>query len=122
MTITPLTRMSDIAPAELPAYEELRRELRETEVFSTINGLLSWDQEVMMPIAGTSLRAEQSATLSQLVHQRRTSERFAELLTRSEQEAALHRDPDVLVNLREIRRDYERAVRIPTSLVREFAE
>src|SRR5690606_18071824 len=48
--------------------------------------------------------------------------KFGELLARAEAESAASDDADVRANLREIRRDYDRAVRIPGSLVREFAE
>ncbi|HUE97504.1 MAG TPA: hypothetical protein VMN39_12660, partial [Longimicrobiaceae bacterium] len=103
-------------------YEELRRELRETEVFASVGALLSWDQETMMPPRGTGVRAEQASQIGQLVHERRTSARFVELLERCENDAELRSDPVVGANLREIRRSYDQSVRIPTSLVREFAE
>jgi len=103
-------------------YDVLRRELRETEVLGSIGGLLSWDQETMMPPAGTGLRAEQAAQLSQIVHERQTSQHFAELLARCEEDPELTNDPAQAANLREIRRDFDRAVRLPTSLVRAFAE
>src|SRR5690606_24797847 len=60
--------------------------------------------------------------LSQLVHERVTSERFGDLLAASEGDASLAGDPDVSANLREVRRGYDRAIRIPGSLVREIAE
>src|SRR5688500_9211289 len=101
-----------------PAYDDLRRELREIEVFASINALISCDQETMMPTAGTTLRAEQAAALSQLVHERRTSPLVAELLGRCEADQDLHSDPVAAANLREIRRGYDQAVKVPTALVR----
>jgi carboxypeptidase Taq len=105
-----------------PAYTALRRELRETETLSSIGALIGWDQETYMPPAGTTLRAEQAALVGQLVHERRTSARFADLLTAAEAEVAPSGDGEAIVNLREIRRDFGNATKIPTSLVREFAE
>lgn len=104
------------------AYAALRRELRSIETFASIGALLGWDQETMMPAAAASLRAEQAATVGQLVHDRKTSSEFADLLAAAEEEAAPGGDAETLVNLREIRHDFEKATRIPTSLVREFAE
>jgi carboxypeptidase Taq len=108
--------------AASPAYDDLRRELREIELLASINALISWDQETMMPPAGTSLRAEQAATLGQLVHERRTSPLIAELLARCEEDQALQSDELAAANLREIRRGYDQAVKVPTSLVRQLAE
>jgi carboxypeptidase Taq len=110
------------AAAPAGAYDELRRELRETEIFASVGALLAWDQEVMMPPAATPLRAEQAALLGELVHERRTSERFGDLLARAEQDHADGADARVAANLREIRRNYDKAVKIPTSLVRQLAE
>lgn len=114
--------MSDHELATSKAYEELRRELRETEVFASVSALLSWDQETMMPPRATPLRADQASAVGQLVHERRTSSKFRDLLEASEADADLTADPAVAANLREIRRSFDQAVRIPTSLVREFAE
>jgi carboxypeptidase Taq len=75
----------------------------------------------MMP-PPARLRAEQLALLAAIVHERRTDARFGELLASCEQDAALTADPGSAANLREIRRDYDRAVRLPTSLVRELDE
>jgi carboxypeptidase Taq len=105
-----------------PAYDELRRELRRTEVFGSVAALLSWDQETMMPPKGTPLRAEQAALLSEVVHERRTSRRIGDLLSECEADPGLRANPAEAANLREIRRGYDNAVLIPTALVREFAE
>jgi carboxypeptidase Taq len=114
--------MSEDRQAAARAYDELRRELREIELFASSAALLSWDQETMMPPNATPLRAEQIAVLSQLVHERRTSASFGDLLARSEADDDVTSDPVAAANLRELRRGYDKAVRIPSSLVREFAE
>ena len=114
----------DRAPgsASSPVYDELCGELREIEVFASVNALLSWDQETMMPVRGTALRAEQSAALGQLAHERRISPRMADLLQRCEDDPALADDPIAAANLREIRRGYDQAAKVPSSLIRQFAE
>ncbi len=114
--------MSETAEREQTAYDTLRGELRELELFASMAGVLSWDQEVMMPPAGTPLRAQQIALLSQLVHERRTSAAFGDLLSEAEADSELAADPAASANLREIRRSYDQAVKLPTALVRELAE
>lgn len=107
----------------LPAhYEELARYLREAAVFASAGAFLSWDQETYMPPAGAAFRAEQLSAFSALVHERRTSPRLAELLERCEADAGLAADPVAAANLREVRRGFDLATKLPTSLVREMAE
>lgn len=112
------------APGEpqSPAYAELTKLLREIAVLASANATLTWDQETMMPPGGAALRAEQLSALTALVHERRTSPRVADLLAGCEADAALAEDPVIAANLRELRRGYEKATLLPTSLVREFAE
>ena len=104
------------------AYDELRRDLREAAVLASAGALLSWDQETLLPPRGFQLRAEQLAALSGIVHERRTRPQVGEWLDAAEADAELGADPDAAANLREIRREYDRAVKLPGSLVREIAQ
>ncbi|CAN5733665.1 hypothetical protein BH23GEM3_BH23GEM3_15340 [soil metagenome] len=110
---------SDTAPA---AYQSLVAALREAGTLGSAVAVLSWDQETMMPARGAELRAEQLALLSTLVHQRRTDPRIGEWLDASEADTELAGDPAAAANLREIRREYERATKLPDTLVREMAQ
>lgn len=103
-------------------YAQLLAQMREVAMLHSINSTLGWDQEVMMPPAAAGLRGEQAALLSELMHERRTSTRVGELIAACEADAELMADPDAAANLRSLRRDYDRAVRQPTELVREIAE
>jgi carboxypeptidase Taq len=115
--------MSETTPAGAqPAWDELRRLLREAATLRSVVGIIGWDQETFMPPAAAPLRGEQMAVLSALVHKRRTSPRIGELLARCEADPALAADPAAAANLRTLRRDYELATRLPTDLVRELAE
>ena len=115
--------MSDTMPAGAqPAYDELRRLLRETGTLRSVVGIIGWDQETFMPPAAAPLRGEQMAALSSIVHERRTSPRIGELLARCEADPALTADPQAAANLRGIRRDFDLATKLPTDLVRELAE
>jgi len=115
--------MPDTVSTEpMTPYRELLGQLRELAVWGSINSTLGWDQEVMMPPAAAGLRGEQAAALSELIHERRTSPRLGELIARCEADAETMADPDAAANLRNLRRDYDRATRLPTDLVREMAE
>lgn len=104
------------------AYEHLTAELREIGVLHSVANTLSWDQETMMPPKGSALRADQLQMLSGMIHERRTSKRFGELLAACENDAALTADDRVKANLREVRRDYDKATKLPKELVEELAK
>jgi carboxypeptidase Taq len=104
------------------AYTELSRRAKEAQTLTSAASLLSWDQETYMPDAGSELRGEQLALLAGLVHERRTDPRIGELLEKIETENA-GKDPDSLeaADVREWRRLYDRAVKLPQKLVEELA-
>ena len=104
------------------AYEELVRLSRDEAVLASCLELLQWDEEVCMPRGGVEHRAEQMAMLAGLVHDRGTDPRYDELLA-SVEVSSLVSDPESpsAVNVRELRRAYDRERRIPRALVEESA-
>jgi carboxypeptidase Taq len=104
------------------AYAELLRRVREETLLTTIEALLEWDEETYMPPGGVENRSEQLAFVAGLLHERGTDPRFGELLTMIEASDFLA-DPDAppAVNVRALRREYNRFVRLPRSLVEEVA-
>lgn len=102
-------------------YARLTAELKEIATLGSVAAVISWDQETMMPPAGAGLRAAQREQMSALVHTRRTSKRLGDLIRASESWAKKKGDPRILANLREIRRDFDRATKLPASLVAEIA-
>lgn len=109
--------------ATLPRhYTDLVSLLRETGTLGSIAALVSWDQETYMPHNGAPARAQQSSTLAGIIHERRTSKQLGDLLTKCEDDADLSQaDSPEAANLREIRRDYELATKLPTELVSALA-
>lgn len=103
-------------------YDRLREKLREAEVLASVSGLLSWDQETVMPPAAAQLRAEQIGILSAEVHARHTAPELGDLLATCEADASLNSHPAIAANLRELRRSFDRATRIPPGLVTRTAE
>ena len=105
------------------AYAELIRRERETALLGSCAALLDWDHQTYMPPKGGPHRAEQLGLLAALVHRQSTAPEIGECLAAAEG-SDLAADPASVpaVNLREIRRGYDRAVRLPEALVRELAE
>ena len=100
------------------AYRTLVEEYRRVANLRAASGLLSWDQQVMMPEGGTPARSQQLSTLSGLSH---------ELLTGDEVGAALsglesaELTPEQSAVVREIRRKHDRAAAVPQSLIEELS-
>jgi carboxypeptidase Taq len=104
------------------AYDELIRRVREESLLTTVEALLEWDEDTYMPAGGVENRSEQLALLAGLLHDRGTDPRIGELLDAVEGSDLLA-DPGSppAVNVRELRREYDRFVRMPRALVEDVA-
>jgi carboxypeptidase Taq len=103
-------RMADV-------LEQLKERLAVVTDLRKVAGLLSWDQQTMMPVAGTGHRADQMATLQRLAHERFTDPAVGRLLEELRPlEESLDPDSDDGALIRVTRRDYEKAVDVPASL------
>ncbi len=103
-------------------YNDLLELQREAGVLGSIAALVSWDQETYMPPAGARARAEQTSALAGIIHQRKTSKQLGELIARCETDKDLCEDDSPqAANIREMRRDYDLATKLPTELVSELA-
>jgi len=100
------------------AYSQLLSVSQEASLLGATSALLAWDQETYMPSGGGERRAEQLALLAKLGHERATDPRIADWLHESREAVS---DADQQAALRELQRDYDRATRLPTTLVAELA-
>lgn len=108
--------------ALLDRVTDLRRRVGDVVDLGQVAALVSWDQETMMPPKGAYFRATQAATLQGIIHERLTDRKIGDLLDGLD-------DPTVRRGLSEIdramvrvvRRDYERATKLPASLVKALA-
>jgi carboxypeptidase Taq len=107
------------ASAELTAVRERAAILSD---LGHTQALLFWDQNTMMPPDGACARGDQAATLEVVAHERLTDPELGRLLDALEPWAA-GEDPDAddVRLLRELRREFEKAVRVPTSLAAELS-
>ncbi len=95
--------------------------LSESATLGEVGALVAWDQETHMPAAGAGARAEQLALLAGLNHERATSARLGDLIQACEEHSTLNSDADTMADLREARRDFERATKLPADLVTQLA-
>jgi carboxypeptidase Taq len=104
------------------ALTELRERAGELADLRGMGALLSWDQHTHMPPGGAGARAEQLATLERIWHQRLTDPGLDRVLTSLEPQLAQSDPGSVDARLaNRLRRDVEKAVRVPPSLAVEIA-
>mgnify|MGYP001977142042 FL=1 len=87
--------------------------------FEAIQGHLGWDQETIMPAKGAKSRGEILAWLAGQRHSRLIDDEMGELITTLE---AGNHDDYFRANLKEMRRKYDEAVKLPTEFVSEFTK
>ncbi len=98
------------------AFDELMAFQETTEVLSHVSMRLAWDQETVMPRGAAEQRAEEMAVMEGLLHARRTEPRIGDWL-----DTAAPPDAEGAASIRHIRRDFERATRVPARLAAEIA-
>ncbi len=101
------------------AYDDLLEQYRRATYLGDANGVLSWDQEVMMPEGGTPARSKQRGAVSAVSHELLVDDDVGAWLAELT-EAELSDEQRAVV--REIRRQYRRKSRVPTDLVEEISE
>jgi carboxypeptidase Taq len=106
---------------ERPAYQELIRRAREDALLASCAALLEWDEVTYMPVGGVEHRGRQMALLAGLQHARATDPRVGALLAELADAVAHDPQSDAAVNVRELRRIYDRLTRLPQALVEELA-
>jgi carboxypeptidase Taq len=104
------------------SYAELIQRFKEYSLLASCSSVLGWDERTYMPREGAAHRAEQMALLARLGHEVLTAPRIGRLLAELEG-SNLVQDADSggAVNVREIRRVHNRAVKLPKRLVEELA-
>lgn len=103
------------------AIGELNRKTRMISILGSCGSLLGWDERTYMPPGGGPHRAEQMALIAGLSHERMIDPKIGELLDvvrNSDLMNGGHSDAEVVV--REVGRSYDRAVKVPQSLVEEI--
>jgi len=105
---------SDFVP-----YRKLLKRAREISLVSSASEVLSWDTETYMPPKGLAYRAEQFAHLGGHTHKLFTGKLVGDWLKACEQNGFAPDSPET-ANVREWRRRYDRATKLPQSLVEKF--
>ncbi|MEM6758725.1 MAG: carboxypeptidase M32 [Pseudomonadota bacterium] len=102
----------------MSAFDDLIAYDHTTQALSQVAGRLGWDQETVMPRGAAPQRAEEMAAMEAVLHARRTAAQVGDLLGAID-EATL--DAVGQAQVREIRRSYDRARKVPGDLAAEIA-
>src|SRR6266481_5416819 len=100
-------------------YLKLCERSREVYLIRSVAAVLTWDLETYIPSKAVQYRADQLSYLEAKAHRLFTDSTVGDWLTESEQ-YGFHSDSEEHANVREWRRAYNRATKIPVSLVEEF--
>jgi len=101
-------------------YQQLEQEFRRLHAFRGAASVLRWDAAVMMPRGSASVRGEQLAALASECHALLTAPKVSRLIERAQASESQLEDWQ-LANLREMRRERDRAIATPVSLVTRLA-
>jgi carboxypeptidase Taq len=96
----------------MPIFEKAR----ELAVIHSSAAVIGWDQETYLPPAAAKYRADQLAWLSSRAHELATSQAWQSDLEAAET-ADAGSDFKLTANLRELRREFDRATKLPVELV-----
>jgi carboxypeptidase Taq len=101
------------------AYQQLCERSREVYLLRSVAAVLSWDFETYIPSKAVPYRADQLSYLEAKAHTLFTEPRVGDWLKAAEQ-FGFEAGSEEAANIREWRRAYDRATKIPVALVEEF--
>jgi carboxypeptidase Taq len=111
----------------MAAYDKLHTLSKTTAILNSIHGLLDWDQETYMPKEAIDIRSKQTELIASLAHRQKTSKSFAKALSalidlESGEIIDSNLSPPQIAALRQWRKDYLRAIKLPNSFIKQFAK
>ena len=95
---------------------------KKVSLLATVDGLLQWDEQTMLPAAAGDFRAEQAARLAAITHAQRTQKAQGERLEKLAESSLATNGPEVVqATIRLLREDFQKQSRVPGKLVEEIA-
>ena len=108
-------------------YKAILKKNREIRLLSSVSMLLDWDQETFMPKGGISLRSEQIAHLSSIIHKEKTSHAYQSLLSdaidlKTGKTLQKNLSPRQKISLKEWRKNFLRDTKLDSDFVTTLAK
>jgi carboxypeptidase Taq len=114
-----LLTVAQMMTTEFAPYRKLLQRSREIAFLNSAAATLTWDLETYMPPRALAFRAEQLAYLGSEAHRMFTAKKVGQLIAECEQHG-FAADSDAAANVREWRRRYDRATKVPARLVEKL--
>jgi carboxypeptidase Taq len=108
-------------PAAGSAFSQLHQHLHGTRLLGSISSALYFDQNTVMPPEGAAWRGEQLALLAGELHERQSSQQYADLVAAAEAELRPDSPVEHSRNLQLLRLELERQRCLDPSLVAALA-
>ena len=102
------------------AFQELEQRWGEIADIESGLGILGWDQEVMMPRGGVAARSRTMATLTGLIHERKTDPAMVALVRRLSRKG-IKLTPRQRRAVALARKAVDKAANVPAELARKIA-
>ena len=99
-------------------YDDFLDHVRQYHYVGDAAGLLHWDQQVMMPAEGIGARSKQTSAISTMRHDMLVDDDLADWLDTLE---ATDLDEGQKATVREVRREHDRARKVPRDLVERIS-
>ncbi|KAL0491522.1 carboxypeptidase [Acrasis kona] len=103
-------------------YTKLTSLVLKAHYLRGINGVLEWDQQVVMPPKSSDVRGEQMAVISGMLHDLETDSSINEYLQELEKSDLNELNEYERKNVYLIRKDYDKKVKVPKNLVEECSK
>lgn len=100
-------------------YKQLEEQIKKLNNLGQAHSIIEWDKEVIMPKKGIKPRSQQISVLSEIHHEKLTSEKTKRLLENVEPEKL---DKEKAANYREFNRSFQRSSKVPTELEKKMSE
>lgn len=105
------------------AFDQIQARWKELDALASAMNLMSWDQQTYLPEAAAEVRGTHISALHRMRHELATRDDLGEWLERVAPLAdQLPHDSDERQMIREARRDYDRARKVPAELAGRLAE
>lgn len=104
----------------MQAYTVFIERVKDIHRLGALQGHLGWDQETFMPTKGSEARSDILSWLAAERHNRLIDPEMGQMLNALEQDETLN--DDQRANVREMRRSYDKAVKLPSEFVAAFAK
>jgi len=107
---------------ETITYDAFASKVRKISTLNSVSALLRWDQETYLPRLGGEGRADQLALIASMAHEELVGREMEDLLgALRDKELSAELPFETRVNIREIRRSFERERKLPADLVEEIS-